>query len=98
MYKVHKHVYIHANRTDRNLLFEQNDLWSDDVKEYVVDTIENFTRCGTFPMPKLSRKASISFLYTFLSEIRCIDYFCMELVRVIYCMGNATCYSAVLIV
>lgn len=96
--KIHKHVCGHSSLTDYQILLERNNLWDDDVKQYIVSIIEKCNACRSTALPKPNRKVSISSLSKEFNENVCIDHLFLGDICVVHLMDHVTRYSAGLVV
>lgn len=57
--RVHLHVCGHTDFTDIKLLLQRNNVWSDDVKDYLGDTIRRCRVCRATSYPQTAREVSL---------------------------------------
>ena len=91
--KVHKHVCGHASLRDMQILLERNDLWSNEVKAYLHQTVEVCHQCKMTDEPKDMRKVSLHDLSSSFNERVCLDHVFLDNYVVIHFMDSCTRFS-----
>ena len=91
--KVHKHVCGHASLRDMQILLERNDLWSNEVKAYLHQTVEVCHQCKMTDEPKAMRKVSLRDISTSFNDRVCLDHVFLDNYVVLHFMNSCTHFS-----
>lgn len=96
--KVYTHVCSHANHTDFNQLLQINNMWDDQVDQYVTNINSNFPSCRPTAHPQPRSMVSISSLSKKFNQIMCIDHFFLDHVCFVHFMDRTSRLSTAEIV
>ena len=91
--KVHKHVFVHLELSEVQILLERNQIWSAEVEKYLNRVIQSYENYARTYEPKQVRKVSLNSLCRSFNELVCIDQFHFVNLRMCPVMCSSTQYS-----
>lgn len=92
--RVHSHVCGHASYSDTRTLLVRNNLWNENVQNYLSKLISECRSCVATSTPPPNRRVSLSSLIRAFNDAVCIDHFFLESVTVFLIMDVASRFSA----
>ena len=91
--KVHKHVCGHASLRNMQILLERNDLWSNEVKTFLHQTVEVCHQCKMTDEPRDMRKVSLHDLNSSFNDRVCLDHVFLDNYVALHFMDSCARFS-----
>lgn len=94
MDKFHKHVCGHGKYGNLKTLLVGNNLWNENVQQYLATVTPDCQHCSSQSLPLPDRRASLSSMNREFNDVWAMDHLHLENVTQFHCMYVASTCSA----